>query len=338
MVLYRYGDALVAGRGDVEAATRLLEKSVLLEPGFGPAWSALAAALHDSGADADALLLAARTAYQLLPHDRDAPWDLLTALIAAGHWEEAREFVASAFPEVTAERGRALRLLVHGGLEQAHELVAAGTCDLAAARVDWAAENLSGADGEQTLAQRIADARSAVDRCRLGERFEAAEALLEGGDEVAARMMLLEIAGQAPESALARRARGLVDRIDNPGREREAAAGMVISSISADELELLNTRLENGDFERALEQLVELRARSGPAEAEWVDHKIDEVRGVLEHNRYVESFNQAVDLFNTKDFAGAVRLLENLLRDTPAAFDTSSARSLLAKAREAAER
>ena len=335
MVLFRYGDALVAGRGDLEAAVRMLKKSVALAPEFGPAWSAFTAALLEAGEDSKELLGAARTAHQLLPQDRDATWDLLTVLISAERWEEARAFVDSDFLDSEAERGRALRLLVHGGLERVHELIAVQACDLASNRVEWAAENLSGADDEQTLRQRIADARSAVVRCQLSGHFEAAKELVENGQEDAARLMLLEIAEQMPESDLSRRALHLVDRIDNPDREQEVSSGLVISAISEEELDRLNVRLESGDFELALEVLIELQARSGPSERVWIDHKINEVRGVLEHNHSVEVFNRAVDLYNTKNYAHAVRLLEKLIQDMPATFDTSSARSLLNKARAA---
>ena len=68
-----------------------------------------------------------------------------------------------------------------------------------------------------------------------------------------------------------------------------------------------------------------------------MDSKIREIESALGHNRYVEAYNHAVDLYNSEDYPGAVQVLENLLATLPEGPRATSARALLDDARRAME-
>jgi tetratricopeptide (TPR) repeat protein len=337
VVLYRCGAALVDGQGDAAEAAAILRRSVDLAPEFGPAWSALTAALLDLGAEGGELLEAARVAYRLMPRDRDAAWDLLAALVASGRWCEARSFVESGFADRPADRARALATVVREALDAAHGLMADGQCDVAGERVDWAAASLDDAPGVAGLRQRVERGRNAVARCRLARRIREAEEMLAAGDSEAARSALAEVVENPASGELTERARRLLERIDQP-HAAGASSTVVITAVSQTELDRLNDLIAGGELEKALTFLRELGSRVGPSERAWIDSKIDEVRRAVDESRYVDGFNRAVDLYNDRDYEGAVRVLERLLAQMPAGWDSSSARSLLARARTATAR
>jgi len=84
--------------------------------------------------------------------------------------------------------------------------------------------------------------------------------------------------------------------------------------------------------------LGQIRDRSQGAQTRWIDGKIRELQSTLAYNRYIDTYNSAVDLYNQQQFARVISMLDPLLATMPEGAQASSVKALIDDARAALEK
>jgi tetratricopeptide (TPR) repeat protein len=100
-------------------------------------------------------------------------------------------------------------------------------------------------------------------------------------------------------------------------------------SPTPEEVAQLNQLIAAKDYEGAIEFLESMRAGAGSMHRGWFDDRIREIQRVIDHGRFVDEYNRAVDRYNQKRFREAVEILESLLKTLPEGRDAQDARALL---------
>jgi hypothetical protein len=93
--------------------------------------------------------------------------------------------------------------------------------------------------------------------------------------------------------------------------------------------------LASNNLYGALEYLKGLQEHTHPSGELWLASKIGEIERSIHHSHYVDTYNRAVDMYNDQDYAGAVRVLEELLAILPVGPEADSAATLLDDSRRA---
>ena len=176
-------------------------------------------------------------------------------------------------------------------------------------------------------------ARRAIKEDEAARLYDRAEEILATGNSEGAREVLGQALAAVESGPVAEACRRLLDSIDNPTAYQPTPLPMISLSPTDEEIEELNRLLASNDLEGALDFLVGIRGNSAGAQLRWLDRKIEELERNVEYNRYVESYNQAVDLINQGNYADAIELLEELLTTLPEGPKARSIRVLLDDAR-----
>jgi 5'-deoxynucleotidase YfbR-like HD superfamily hydrolase len=130
------------------------------------------------------------------------------------------------------------------------------------------------------------------------------------------------------------KAQALIDGVLVPRAGPEMVANAREALVDEDYKQAEELILQN-KLDEALPLLEELRERTSLSgrKAEIAD-RITEIREAQSYNRFVDGYNQAVDLANRGDVKGAIAILEPLIETTSNATQAERARTLVERLRE----
>ena len=126
-------------------------------------------------------------------------------------------------------------------------------------------------------------------------------------------------------------ARELIDRVLAPQADPDLVAN-AREALVAEDYRHAEDMVSQGKVAEALPLLEQVRdATRQPERRRTLELRIDEIHKVLDFNRFVEQYNQAVDLANHGDLRGAVAILEPLAETARDPTQAEQARNLLQK-------
>ena len=334
VALYHRGEFLSRQHGDPQSALASLTRATQLEPSFAPAWAALSHLYVQLGDSSPAALAAAETAHRLEPADDDATLSLLRLYLRLDRREQAERLIETDLRSAPRTRGEAWMALLLNDLLRARELLHEDQTAQASARLDAAEADLRFAARPQVIERGLAEVRIALSEHNGAKIYDMAFAEYERDQPAAARALLEKALAELPaEGPVTATCRHLMDVIDHP--EEYAPPQETPASPTPEEIEDLNRMLAAGDLEQAVRYLGQIRDRSTGAQTRWIDRKIRELQGTLTYNRYVDTYNAAVDLYNQQQFARVITMLDDLLATLPEGPQAASVRALRDDARAA---
>jgi tetratricopeptide (TPR) repeat protein len=333
LVLFRWGEFLGRRGNQVSQALDVLNRSARLDPTFAPTWAVLTTVYADAGVISKDALRAAETAHRLLPANEEISVDLLRLYLRLDQRESAVALVETALRNNPHAKKQAWTLVLQNDFLRARELLRNGHADQALARIDLTEAASEHSSQPEFIRREIASTRRMIMENEAAKLCDHAEELFENDDPEGARKVLHEALLAIESGPVAEACRRLLDHIDHPTKYQPAPLPTVSVSPTAEEIEELNRLLASNDLEGALDFLTRIRENSFGAQQRWLDSKIAEVERNVEYNRYVDSYNRAVDLINRGDYADAIELLEKLLSSLPEGPKARSTRALLEDAR-----
>ncbi len=333
-VLFHWGEFLSRHQGDPQQALASLSKATRLEPSFAPAWAALSHLFAQLGDTSPAALAAAETAHRLEPADQTSTLGLLRLYVRLDLRDQAATLINTALQSDRRAAGEAWRAVLLNDLLRARELLHEDRADDAFERLDAAERSVGLASWPASLARDITVLRRSIAEHEGAKTYDLAVATYEVGDPVAARAILERALSELPaDGAVTTSCRHLLQVIDHP--EENVRKPEPVISPTPDEVERLNRLLAAGDLDGATLFLKEIRGRSAGRQTRWIDGKIRDLEWTLDYNHYVETYNQAVDLYNQKDFDGVIAVLDPLLATLPEGPQAASVKALIDDARAA---
>jgi tetratricopeptide (TPR) repeat protein len=333
LIYYRWGELLYRRGKSPERTLAILRRSAELDPSLAPAWAALSALYADLGETSDDAVEAAETAHKLLPSDKAVSRDLLRIYLALDQREQAVTLVEEAFTDDPRVRTQAWMIVLQNDLRRSREFLYADQATAAVDRLNLAEESVDRAARPEIIRRAIADIRLAAAEHEGAKKYKRALDLYDQGELDTARSLLEETLSELDTGPVARSCHRLLEIIDHPELANPQPEITILTDPTDEEIDRLNVFLGKGDLEGALHLLEDMRDGSSGARQGWIDRKILEIRRAIEYNRFVDGYNQAVDLYNTEKFVEAIRVLEELLADLPEGPDAVAVRSLLAEAR-----
>jgi len=335
--LFHHGEFLSRQHGDPRLALEALSRATLLEPSFAPAWASLSHLYVQLGDSSPAALAAAETAHRLEPANDDATFTLLRLYLRLDRREQAERLIETDLQSAPGTRSEAWMALLLNDLLRARELLHEDQTAQASARLNAAEADLRLAARPQVIERGLAEVRIALSEHNGAKIYDLAFAEYERDEPAAARALLEKALAELPaEGPVTATCRHLMDVIDHP--EEYAPPQETPASPTPEEIEDLNRMLAAGDLEQAVRYLGQIRDRSTGAQTRWIDGKIRELQATLAYNRYVETYNAAVDLYNRQDFARVITTLDDLLATLPEGPQAASVRALRDDARAALEK
>ena len=332
--LYFWGQFLRRRGRDAAEAVEVLRRATEADPSFAPAWLELSSAYSAAGEASDDALEAARNAHLLMPSDAGAARNLLRLALRHDDRTLAVRVIERSFADDRRRSGDAWMSVVQHDLMRSRELRLAGDFEAARARLEIAEADLGRTARPDIIRERIASERRAISEREAAAAYDLAARLYAEGDSARARELLEDLLAALPlEGATAWSCRSLLAAIDHPERF-DPQPPPEVSPTDA-EIARLNELLGSGSFKAAVGWLRELHERSPESRRPWIDSKIRELEATLEYNRYVDGYNQAVELYNDGKFEQAAEVLEQLIASLPDGPQTESARVLLEDARRA---
>jgi len=324
------------GRVPESTTGRLSRRGIRrLDPAFAPAWATLAEVYSEAGVVSPESLAAAETAHRLLPTNDEVAGDLLRLLLRSDHRGRALELVENSFRSRPRVRAQAWTMVLQNDFIRTRELLRDGRPEEALRRIELA-ESIAvrGVDPE-FIRQSIESLRHAVAENEASALYARAEALFAAGEPEGARTLLDLALSKINEGPVAASCRRLLDVIDHPEQYEPDRGPVITTSPTREEIENLNRLLVSNDLDGALEYLKGLQEHTHPSGELWLASKIREIERSIHHNHYVDTYNRAVDMYNDRDYPGAVRVLEKLLATLPEGPEADSARTLLDDSRRA---
>lgn len=337
LIAFRAGQFARLRESDTATAIEILSRSTELEPGFAPAWAALARTYTEAAITSSEAVRSAETAHRLLPSDPNVALDLLRLYLRLDLRESAQVVVEeslSSNPQVQAQ-GR--MMLLQKDFVQVREHIRRGDLEAAEERMALADSLAQRMTTDPSTQRSVYNTRLLISEHKAAALYDQAEALFESGDTEAAKKLLREALRERSDGAVAASCRRLLDAINHPDQHRFNPAPVVESSPTADELERLNRLLSTNDLEGALDFLNEMRLRSVGQQQRWIMRKIEEVEKNILHNRFVDEYNRAVDLYNRRHYDAVVEIVEEMLTWLPEGPEALVSRDLLKDARSALE-
>ncbi len=335
--LFHHGEFLSRQLGDPRSALASLTRATQLEPSFAPAWAALSHLYGRLGDSSPAAIAAAETAHRLEPADVDATLSLIRLYIRLDRRDQARHVIESSLQSAPRARGEAWMALLLNDLMRTRELISEDQTARVSERLEAVEADLRFAARPEIVEQSLANVRIALAEHNGAKIYDLAFAAYQRDDTAAARALLEQALAELPsEGPVTATCRHLMDVIDHP--EEYAPPREIPASPTPEEIEHLNRLLAAGDLEAAVRYLGQIRDRSSGAQTRWIDGKIRELEGTLVYNRYVDTYNAAVDFYNRQQFARVIEILDPLLATLPDGPQAASIESLINDAREALEK
>ncbi len=343
--LYRAAGHLL--RSDRNAVDGLpwLHRCVELAPDFGPCWALLTYAYTHQDAPPESALEVGWKAHRMFPARTDVAFNLLLLAARRDDRNTVQLLVDGYFAGLSdsEERARAEKTLMQMDLQRAWELVNAkdydGVVGILAELEPRAAATLRAA-----MTEPIRQLKEAMVSKRSVERYNRALTHVEAGETEQAITLLEEnLAADSGEVTVT--SRELLDHLRSrstaasksprkstaqPPLKKTATKAAGLPSLQKQ----LNQLLAGGRLDEA-RQLLE-QSRNAPEHVNdrfWIDHRLDQIRKTIGHNRFVVRYNKAVDLVNAKQYPEAIALLEDLVRETTDESQAADARGLLERTR-----
>ncbi len=352
LIQYRYGAALLQLGGEVDAgqAVAALRRSVELDPGFAPAWAGLVyASTLDAEPPGESVLRTAEAAHRLLPSRVDVAFNLFVLYARAGRRDAAQRlfdgYLSARARSADLDRARAQ--LVRMDVERAGKLLAEGDLDAAAELVERLAARTVGGGDQADVDAQIRLLRRAIEDRRFGARFKEALDRLNAGEPEAAVTLLEQLSAQGLEDRHGKRVRAVLEQIREERERtaaREARARQARRRADADaaqraDQERVAGLLARGRPAEALEVLERMNRRPSSVNLRrWIGITMEQARGLIEHQHFIERYNEAVDWFNAREYAAAVKVLAQLIATMPEDRAVDDARALLEEAKAAMKR
>ena len=337
MVLFRLGEFSSRRGGKLETAIAALKRSTELDPSFAPAWATLATVYADAGQTSDEAIEAARKAHFMRPSDLTATRDLVRLYLRLDRREEAVSLIEEGLRSDRRAQAEAWTLVIQQDLERTYDLLRIDRPLEAAERLNLAETLVDRSLNPPAVRQNLDWARHRIDEQRALAHFNRAQELFSQDDREAAREALQLALELMDEGPVAWSSRQLLDLIDHPIELTTAEVVTFNPSPTAQEIDHFNQLVATKEYESALEFLAEMRGRLGTEQQEWLDDRIAEIHRTLNYNRYVDGYNRAVESYNSRQFAAAVRILEELLATLPEGRESESVKAFLSDALEALE-
>jgi hypothetical protein len=337
LIVFRAGQFARLRGSDSSTAIEILTRSTELDPGFAPAWAALARTYTEAGITSDEAVRSAETAHRLLPADLNVALDLLRLYLRLDLRESALVVVEdslSSSPEVQAQ-GR--MLLLQNDFIQAREHIRVGDLKAAEERMvlaDLLARRMS---ADESTQRSLYNTRLSISEHKAAALYDQAELHYRDGDTQAAKKLLEEALQERFDGSVAAACRRLLDAINHPDTYQFNPVPVVESSPTEEELERLNRLFAANDLSSALDFLNEMRLRSVGQQQRWIMRKIDEVEKNILHNRFVDEYNRAVDLYNRRHYDAVIQIVDEMLTWLPEGPEALVSRDLLKEARAALE-
>jgi len=332
--LFHHGEFLGRQHGDPQSALESLTRATQLEPSFAPAWAALSDLYVQLGDTSPAAVAAAETAHRLEPADEEATLNLLRINLRLDRRDQARRVIEIGLQSAHRTRGEAWMALLLNDLLRAREFLSEDRTVAASARLDAAEADLQFAARQEIIERGLAHVRAAISEHEGAKTYDLAFAAYERGDSEAARALLEKALAELPEEGpVTATCLHLLDVIDHP--EEYVPPPETPASPTPEEIENLNRMLADGELESAVRYLGQIRDRSAGAQTRWIDGKIRELRETVAYNRYVDTYNAAVDLYNQQQFARVIEMLDPLLATMPEGVQAASVKALMEDARAA---
>ena len=326
--MFRAGQFARLRGSDTATAIEILTRSTELDPGFAPAWAALARTYAEASLTSDEAVRSAETAHRLLPSDLNVALDLLRLYLRLDNREAAlvvAEDSLSSNPRVQAQ-GR--MLVLQKDFVQVREYVRAGELEAAEKRMALADSLARRMTADESTRRNLYNTRLLISEHKAAALYDQAELHYYRGETDTAKTLLEEALRERSDGAVAASCRRLLDAINHPDQYQFIPVPAVESSPTEEELERLNRLFAANDLSGALDFLNEMRLRSVGQQQRWIMRKIDEVEKNILHNRFVDEYNRAVDLYNRRHYDAVVQIVEEMLTWLPEGPEALSATAL----------
>ncbi|MFL6192701.1 MAG: tetratricopeptide repeat protein [Thermoanaerobaculia bacterium] len=157
------------------------------------------------------------------------------------------------------------------------------------------------------------------------QALETAHRLLPSRLDVAHNLAMAYVRTGRPAQA-----QELIDRVLVPGKAEPELIDNVREALLDEEQNRAESLLEEQKLEEAVAMLESLRGKTSHADRrDALAARIEEIRLAQDFNRFVELYNQAVELVNRGNVRGAVAILEPLAKSARNPGQAEQARTLL---------
>jgi tetratricopeptide (TPR) repeat protein len=337
LIVFRAGQFARVRGSDTSTAIEILTRSTELDPGFAPAWAALARTYAEAAITSDEAVRSAETAHRLLPSDLNVALDLLRLYLRLDLRESALVVVEDSLGSNPGVQAQGRMLLLQKDFVQVREYIRVGDLEAAENRMVLADSLAQRMTADESTQRNLYNTRLLISEHKAAALYDQAELHYQRGDTETAKNLLEEALHERSEGAVAAACRRLLDVINHPDQYRFNPVPVVESSPTEEELERLNRLFAANDLSGALDFLNEMRLRSVGQQQRWIMRKIDEVEKNILHNRFVDEYNRAIDLYNRRHYDAVIQIVEEMLNWLPEGPEALASRDLRKDARAALE-
>jgi tetratricopeptide (TPR) repeat protein len=328
LIVFRAGQFARLRGSDTSTAIEILTRSTELDPGFAPAWAALAQTYAEASISSDRAVRAAETAHRLLPSDLNVALDLVRLYLRLDNREAAIVVVENSLSSSPRVQSQGRMLVLQKDFVQVREHVRVDELEAAEKRMGLADSLAQRMTTDESMRRNLSNTRLLISEHKAAALYDQAEVHYYRGDTDTAKTLLEEALRERSDGAVAASCRRLLDAINHPDKYRFNPVPAVESSPTEEELERLNRLFAANDLSGALDFLNEMRLRSVGQQQRWIMRKIDEVEKNILHNRFVDEYNRAVDLYNRRHYDAVVQIVEEMLTWLPEGTEALSAIAL----------
>jgi tetratricopeptide (TPR) repeat protein len=295
---------------EIARARELFQAATRAAPDVAEAWAGLGSTyLYDSG-DLTPGIAALERAYRSMPTRIDIAHNLAELCAHAGQRARAQELIEhvldrSEDPEMRAA-GRSI--LLRGDLAGIEALVAKGETDAAVTRLRALQATPLSPQEKATVEARLHDLEQFTTRKGALDQYNAAVAKVNAKEYDAAAAILERFPDSGSDPGLAAQAKDLLALVRDAQTVDRALA-------------LAN----GGDYARATAMLQKV-AREG--KDPQIARQARDLAATVEKTWQAASYNQALDKFRSRDYAGAIAILDRLIAGTRDAALAEKARDL----------
>ncbi len=214
MILYRYAKVLMQAGDAAATARQMLRRSIVAEPGFGPAWAQLSYAntfLDEPPEDAVAI---AQRATMLLPGRWDVAMNLLYAYTRTDRRDLAQGMLERTFPVLEGGQHlpQARREVARADVYQVSVLAYEDRLDEAEALLEQVESDFTDVLDHQ-LRSELTRTRQYIDNHRAVTRYNAAVDRINAGDRTGGAEILRQLLAESQDSEVAEQARSLLEQL-----------------------------------------------------------------------------------------------------------------------------
>jgi tetratricopeptide (TPR) repeat protein len=328
---YRYGVALQETNGEQSRMIASLRRAITLRPDFGPAWTALSRAYVDTDQVTLEAIKDVEAALQRMPGRKDVAFNLLVLYLRAGRRDLADILVKRSFDDEPGYLQRARVKLFDSDLNKVHDLLQESRLDLAQELLDRLEARMT-VDESRVLRSQIDQLRFNIKQIRAVDSYNRASEYFNSGEYKEARTILEELLESETDQQIAERATELLELVKVQLAGPQPGQPDTWEQLK-ESLHQFNELVAAGRVEEARQVLVAQRSESNEATVKWLDRKIGEIDSAIAYNRFIESYNRAVDLYNQGELEAAVNLLQKTFDGNLGEAEAALARDMIAEIR-----